>query len=737
LVDSSAQTNAEAGPASAGRDGAGPERVDDGPADRQLTAAGASSNTQPNGHSSNQGSPGVGNGESSRTTNDGADAPKRSATPISSSHLPPAQTIPSGSVIQQMLVNLSDREIAARALVGSGAQAIAVSSAAGRQQDTSLAAVPGNVDVSGGSTIAPVNQKPASNPQKSIAQENGGWVRGESFGATNVELPKAVISPATLLISAATTVLASGTLPLDQTISSSNTGFATTQPAEQAPISLSPQSSSPENSPMPVVASSAIGNGDGWRGALIDASAINPSAALVSDTPAKPLVQDSPSGNTSPGIQTNEPVLQANGNSVFDPGGNTNAQAVAENPTAPQQDVALPPVNPGKVTTEQSLGGQKNGSSTNDRSVWTSTESVAVHAAPAVQNLASQLLASRPVTELAASERPTSTPKAPSPTSTQTAAVDDRSAAPVVSKSVPDNQPSTPVSAAEQVLILPIGLPTAEAPMSSPNGNQAADNGAPKGVPGSNGSGNPLFASKSDSATSNTANSANGSGEGSSQGGQNAQSFQNSQVDPSRTVEAASRTSDNGAFQAQTQAVPTQAAFPESATVHRVSDAPNPPSLPGDHQDNPASIHSDSGEAVAASSINTAKLLQTMSETEMHVGMRSTEFGDISIRTSVSQQQMVTQISLDHGDLSQAISAHVSTMQAKLGEEYGLHASIEVHNLGSSLAGDSGQSSHGEQRAFSHSARSDSNPFQPEEEAGLSLAAMAVAGNGNRLDIRA
>jgi hypothetical protein len=160
------------------------------------------------------------------------------------------------------------------------------------------------------------------------------------------------------------------------------------------------------------------------------------------------------------------------------------------------------------------------------------------------------------------------------------------------------------------------------------------------------------------------------------------------------------------------------------------------PRDPG-QQDVPASIHTEGGEAVTASSINSAKLMQTMSETEMHVGMRSAEFGDISIRTSISQQQLVTQISLDHSDLSQAISAHVSTMQTKLGEDFGLHASIEVHNLGSSLSGEQGQSSPREQRAFTPSTRIESALVAPEEQTVRSLGALAAAGNGNRLDIRA
>ena len=129
--------------------------------------------------------------------------------------------------------------------------------------------------------------------------------------------------------------------------------------------------------------------------------------------------------------------------------------------------------------------------------------------------------------------------------------------------------------------------------------------------------------------------------------------------------------------------------------------------------------------------------MQTMSESGMHIGLNSTEFGEISIRTSIAQQQMVAQISLDHSGLSQAISAHVSTMQAKLGEDYGLNASIEVHNLGSSHSGEPGQSSHREQKHSGNSAQTHSSSLPQPEEPSLSLAAMAAPGNGDRLDIRA
>ena len=152
-------------------------------------------------------------------------------------------------------------------------------------------------------------------------------------------------------------------------------------------------------------------------------------------------------------------------------------------------------------------------------------------------------------------------------------------------------------------------------------------------------------------------------------------------------------------------------------------------------QNLPASTQLPTGEGTAASGINSAKLIQTMGETEMHVGMHSAEFGDISIRTSLSQQQMVAQISLEHSDLSQTISSHLSTMQAKLGEEYGLHASIEINSQGAPLSGGQGDS---QQRERQPTGRSISGmSIGPAElgESVSSVVALSSAGSGHGLDI--
>lgn len=142
------------------------------------------------------------------------------------------------------------------------------------------------------------------------------------------------------------------------------------------------------------------------------------------------------------------------------------------------------------------------------------------------------------------------------------------------------------------------------------------------------------------------------------------------------------------------------------------------------------------GDTPAAGAINTAKVIQSMGETEMRVGMRSEEFGNISIRTSVSGQQMMAQISVDHGDLGRAISANIPAVQSRLGNDFGVHASIEVTQSGASFSGQ-GQSSQQQQaQSFALPAIPGSAATTTEFES-QAPAAWAALENGDRLDIQA
>jgi hypothetical protein len=120
----------------------------------------------------------------------------------------------------------------------------------------------------------------------------------------------------------------------------------------------------------------------------------------------------------------------------------------------------------------------------------------------------------------------------------------------------------------------------------------------------------------------------------------------------------------------------------------------------------------------------------------MQVGLHSSEFGAISIRTSVSQQQMLAQISLDHTGLSQAIAAHISSVQTKLGNDYGLNTLIQVNHQTASTAGQ-GSSQQRDQRPPAPSIGVGSAAVPADPDVGISPAALAGASSGYRLDIRA
>jgi hypothetical protein len=243
---------------------------------------------------------------------------------------------------------------------------------------------------------------------------------------------------------------------------------------------------------------------------------------------------------------------------------------------------------------------------------------------------------------------------------------------------------------------------------------------------------NAMDAGKADSGKANAADAVGAEAGASSHGAQsNGQSMQHAQADGSQAAVVMQKVGDSGA--AQVQAVPMHPVSHDAATT---PGSPPDGTHPGVERGDVGTSPLDGDEQTPTSGINTAKLIQTMSETEMRIGMHSAEFGNISIRTSVSQQQVLAQISLDHIDLSQVISGHISLMQTKLGNDYGLQTLIHVNHQGASSSGQQ-DSAPGEQRAFAQSVRPESTAVPAELDVGISAGAQASAGHGYRLDIRA
>jgi hypothetical protein len=271
---------------------------------------------------------------------------------------------------------------------------------------------------------------------------------------------------------------------------------------------------------------------------------------------------------------------------------------------------------------------------------------------------------------------------------------------------------------------------------SASGANQPAGKTESKQVSGTNASMNPSPANAAGAPTNKSASAANSSHDAPSHDGQNTQSS-----DTSPSAQPASPGSvNNNLSQAQTQAtVPSAPVHDTASPAPHLSGALADAARPTDQRDLSAS-HSETGMVATTPEIRSATLVNALNGTEMRVGMQSSEFGDISIRTVMLPKLLRTQISLDHGELSQVLSTHVSATQAKLGDDFGLHASIEINNAGTSLQGNPDQSS---QRQQSSQHASTPGSMQAAGDAtptalgnGTSPEIPAVLANGHQLDIR-
>lgn len=145
--------------------------------------------------------------------------------------------------------------------------------------------------------------------------------------------------------------------------------------------------------------------------------------------------------------------------------------------------------------------------------------------------------------------------------------------------------------------------------------------------------------------------------------------------------------------------------------------------------------------------INTAKLIQNMGQSEMRVGMRSNDFGNISISTSATRDMISAQISLDHGELARTLATHLPEMQARLGGNQAMNVRIDVNGqatgqatgTSTGMSNGSADGSHGDrqQKGSGASSQSAERFAVPGNSV---LAAVLPSGEGGldaRLDIRA
>jgi hypothetical protein len=217
---------------------------------------------------------------------------------------------------------------------------------------------------------------------------------------------------------------------------------------------------------------------------------------------------------------------------------------------------------------------------------------------------------------------------------------------------------------------------------------------------------------------SNSSNSQDNSNQGPTSSSQSTPTPQ--PAAPVHFTVAPNHTQDAPVAAAQTQNIPA----PPTPLVHDVAKSPRPavPSAPAADPSLPT--------------INTARLIQTANQSEMRVGLRSTDFGNISISTSTTRDTISAQISLDHGELAKTLVAHLPEMQARLGGERPMEVRIDMN--GQSTGQSMGQAP-SQGQGNSSSATYSSNTRQPRVEQDTpakTLAQPVMEASAARLDIR-
>jgi len=307
----------------------------------------------------------------------------------------------------------------------------------------------------------------------------------------------------------------------------------------------------------------------------------------------------------------------------------------------------------------------------------------------------------------------------------------DGAVQPVGTASATDGS-SQAVAEASQVIvpvpIVPTGETSAKAVSVEDGGNGSKQSGsaiqsssfaASISQKSSDGS-NTVSAAKSSQSESSSSSNSSTSGN---------QSVQGSQADANQVTAIGSKAATTDPT--QVSVIATQSAGHDAPVSHDRVASSGDTVHSSDHL-----AQADQADNTSTSGINTASVIQRMSESEMRVGMHSAEFGDISIRTSVSQQQMTAQISVDHGELGRALSAHIPAMEAKLGGDLGVHATVEVSQSGMSFSGEREQASAKEQKTYAPLAQNENAAGSVETEY-TSVRVAATTSDGYRLDIRA
>ena len=128
--------------------------------------------------------------------------------------------------------------------------------------------------------------------------------------------------------------------------------------------------------------------------------------------------------------------------------------------------------------------------------------------------------------------------------------------------------------------------------------------------------------------------------------------------------------------------------------------------------------------------VNTAKLIQGISQSEVRVGVLSREFGNIDIRTSVERHQFTAQISVEHNEMAKSLALELPSLYSRLAEQKVPVANLVIQNQSASTS--SGFANSSQSQTWSRQ-NSNAAGFQAEPKLPMAPELLAPV---ERLDIR-
>jgi hypothetical protein len=149
---------------------------------------------------------------------------------------------------------------------------------------------------------------------------------------------------------------------------------------------------------------------------------------------------------------------------------------------------------------------------------------------------------------------------------------------------------------------------------------------------------------------------------------------------------------------AQAQPAPTgpeglqpQAPRPEVAARPNASDPLPKQDVPSQTPAHHAAVTNSPlpAESLSQPLFNAAHLVEKVSQSELRLGMRTGEFGNVEIRTSFDHQQVKAEISSERGELGRALSAELPGLEQRMRAQDVPLAAVVVHDANAGASGGS------------------------------------------------